>query len=197
MKTPSIFCKHTLILLLPLLAVLASGLVFLRDDGNQAGAGGIRGNLPAAARQTVAAAGKDTPDKTPAVHGAPTAGKNGQDAVADLKTSPLPVPALPAMAAVVPITIRSWTLRADPVPVAHWAPGTGGPAPQRSGRLEGGLQDLEKAVAGTPMEFPLFDGLTAQGIVRRAVETAPGERLWSGKLSQPAGKFFIEHNQTG
>ena len=192
MKTPSRPSKRILILLLPLLSVVVSGLVLLREEGAPAGAGEIPAAAPGAVRRTEDAAaggsrGNEIPDKTVASSAGVALGKKEPGAMAGPTTPSMPVPP----------TLRSWTLQADVVPVAHWAPGTGGPLPQRSGRLTGGLGELEKAGEGTPVEFPLFDGQTARGTVRRTVETAPGERMWSGRLTEPAGNFFIEHNQTG
>ena len=188
MKTPSVSFNRLLIVMLPLICVVVSGLVLLKEGGEAAGEKSIPAVQPASRLEEVSPAFSgvvETPDEITSGSAVAAAGTTGRVAAASRT----------AQAGMLPV--QGWKLRADPLPVSHWAPGTGGPAPQRSGRLEGGLEDLEKAVAGTPVEFSLFDGLTAQGIVRRAVETAPGDRLWSGKLSHPAGNFFIEHNRTG
>lgn len=212
MKTPSFFSKRLLISLLPLLSVMVCGLVFLQEDGGWDGledvTQAVRAARIAASGRT---AGETIPDKGWANSVGSRAEETGVDAGAGRAVSPAPaVAGMPVpmpvqnqnqdparVVPVVPGTVRSWTLQPDAVPVAHWAPGTGGPAPQRSGRLAGGLPGLEKAAAGTVVEFPLFDGLTAQGEVRRALEAEPGARVWSGKLSHPAGSFFIEHNKSG
>jgi hypothetical protein len=90
-----------------------------------------------------------------------------------------------------------WQLQVDETPVSHWAPGTGSPAPQRSGRLLGDWQAMRSAAKGAAVTFPLFDGEVAHGVVRHTAEIEPGARIWSGRLTSPEGSFFIEHNALG
>lgn len=90
-----------------------------------------------------------------------------------------------------------WQVQPDLVPTSHWAPGTGGPAPLRSGRLLGSWQPLHSAIKGAAVTFPLFDGEVARGVVRHTAEIEPGARIWSGRLTSPEGSFFIEHNSLG
>jgi len=167
MKMPSFFSKRLLILLLPLLSVMVSGLILWRGDEGlpRARAMAVEASMPPASPPPIAAPspGREITDRTSSASGGPETGEKRRGAVVGPPT--MPAPQVP-----VPPAVRSWTLQVDAVPVAHWAPGTQGPAPQRSGRLAGGLESLEKAVAGTPVEFPLFDGLTAQGTADRTAK---------------------------
>ncbi len=197
MKTPAAAFCRSLIVLLPLL--LGGGLavvllgpgnsddsIFLESPGRKTAdtvgspERGVSGKgASSLAAQQIQSAGTDDPDRRlPA---------NDQPATQVKK--------MPHAAAAGPL--RSWGLEADPVPVSHWAPGTGGALPQRSGRLAMDATGLEHAMAGSEVIFPLFDGRTAAGTVRQSVEVEPGARIWSGRLSSPEGKFFIEKNANG
>lgn len=90
-----------------------------------------------------------------------------------------------------------WEVVPDAEAVSHWAPGSGGPKPMRSGKLAGEWAALQEAVVGGAVAFPLFDGQVARGVLRRTVEVEPGSRIWSGRLVQPEGKFFLERNAKG
>lgn len=182
--------KRPIALLLPALGLLSCLLLMLwrPEEPSPTGAG-----------TRAAVQGKETAPRAeaiPPVMGSPDASSP--------TPSPSPAPPSPTAPAALLVTqartdlpaVRIWQVQPEATPASHWAPGTGGAAPQRSGRLND-LTALEKASAGDPIEIPLFDGLLAQGFVRRTVETDPGSRMWSGRLSSPQGRFFIERNRLG